>query len=230
MASVGLITGTVALALYGMGIAIGGGVVAASGFGGLGTQIAVPIIGLTKSISFAVIKDWNNAQSAKALSIGFEVGKTATNESLSAAGHRVTGKAGIVTATSVSVDGDLLIMQEAQRKAAALADRNVMEAEAKLARMQHARIGGQTVKGAKQRAVRVAAQRGIVAAERQSLQHASQDLFNATEKVVADTLEREALKAARAQALRRAGKVLVGGATTVFAVWDLYDAVAELGE
>ena len=55
VASVGLITGTVALALYGMGVTISGGVVAASGFGGLGTQIAVPLIGLTKSISFAVI-------------------------------------------------------------------------------------------------------------------------------------------------------------------------------
>ena len=121
-------------------------------------------------------------------------------------------------------------MQEAQRKAAALAERNVMEAEAKLGQMQRARIGGQSSKGIRQRAVRVAAQRGVVAAERQAMKHASQDLAIATEKVAAQQLEREMLKGARAQAWRRAGKVLVGGATTVFAVWDLYDAVAELGE
>lgn len=229
VASVGLITGTVAVALYGMGITVGAGIVPAATYG-LGTKIAIPLIGLGKAISFAVIKDWNNAPTAKAVSIGFEIGKTAANEGAEAVGHRKLAQAGVLGAASVSADGDLIIAQEARRKAAELAERNVAQAEARLQRMQQLKIGGQSTRGIKQRAVQVAAQRGTVEAERRLLQQSSQELAKATEHVAAQQLEREAARIARAQMLRQTGKVLSGGAMTVFAVWDMYDALAELGE
>ena len=222
VASVGLITGTVALALYGMGVTVSTAVVTAGTYGGLGTKIAVPVIGLVKAISFAVIKDWNNARTAKVLSIGFEFSKTTVNEGVEMAGHRKLSQAGVLLAASVSPEDDLVIARELQAKAAKEAELRVTQAQAKLLRMQQLKIGGQSTRGIQQRAVQIAGQGATVEVERRASEKAAQELLKAT--------ERETARLARAQALRTAGKVLAGGATTVFAVWDMYDALAELDE
>ena len=226
IASVGLITGTVAVALYGMTLTVGGTVAGGTMIAGAYTTnalIALPVIGLAKSVSFAVIKDWNNSQSAKAVSIVFEGTKAGVNEGTGRMGANMYNGKGIVAAASASRDGELLIAQEAQREAVRLSEAKLGEGQAKLARMQKVRIGGQSVKGAKQRAAQVATQKATVEVEKKA--------FAQTTATATQTAEQLALRqAARAQWLRIWGRRVVGGSTAAFAVWDTYDAFAELGE
>ncbi|MCC6243422.1 MAG: hypothetical protein IT353_11310 [Gemmatimonadaceae bacterium] len=220
VASAGLITGTVAVALYGMGITVGGTMIA--GTYTTGSLVALPVIGLTKSVSFAVIKDWNNSQHAKAVSVTFEVSKAATNEGSGRMGGQMAAGKGIIIAAAAAGEGDILIAQEAQKEALKLSERKLAEAQGKLWRMQRMQIGGQSVKGAKKQAVRVATQKATIEAERQAVARTTAALGDSTEEL--------ARRAARAQWLRVWGRRVVGGSTAAFALWDSYDAIAELGE
>lgn len=221
VASVGLITGSVAVALYGMGVAVGSTMI--GGAYSTGALVALPVIGLTKSVSFAVIKDWNQSQRAKACSIVFELGKAGVSEGTGHVGGNMAEGKGLIVAAAASSDGDIAIAQEAQREALKVSERKLLESEARLTRMQRLTIGGQSVKGARERAASVATQKAAVEAERRALASSSAQLAKSAEELALR-------QAARAQWLRIWGRRLVGGSTAVFAVWDSYDAFAELGE
>lgn len=230
VASVGLITGAAVVGLMAMGVTTAVGVGGAATTFGAGAPILIPVIGLGKSIAFAVIKSWDQSTYAKGVSIAFETGKTGVNEGLGAFGHNVTHGGVLLAATTATADEDLQLALAARQKALQLAQKNVSEGEARLLRMEQLKIGGQSTRGIKQRAAQIAGQRSAVEAEKQILRQVTADSTLAAEKVAAQQMERQALIAARGQLLRVGGKCLSGAAITVFGVWDLYDSVVELGE
>ena len=227
VASIGLITGTVAVAAYGMTVAIGGTMAAGStviaGTYTANALVALPIIGFAKSVSFAVIKNWNSAPSAKAVSIVFETGKAGVNEGTGRVGGDMARGAGFIGAAAASADGDLLIAQAAQKAALAEAEKNLAEGQARLTRLEKLRIGGQSVKGAKSQAATIAKQKALVEAQKRMV-------ASTTAKMTQSAEELALRQVARGQWLRIWGRRIVGGSTAVFAVWDTYDAFDELRE
>jgi len=125
----------VAVALYGMGVAVGSTMVA----GAYTTKalVALPVVGLTKSVSFAVIKDWNRSQNAKAGSIVFEFDKAGVNEGSGKAGGNMAQGKGLIAAMATASDADIAIAHELQREAMKQSERKLAEAEARLGRLRH---------------------------------------------------------------------------------------------
>lgn len=232
VANVALITGSVAFALVGMGYTVsatvmsGGAGVAASGFyGGAGTAVALPVIGLSKSLSYALIKEWNNAQNAKVVAFSFEIEKAGVNEGMGAVGSKSLAHAGLLGAMATSAEADLILAREARQKAMDLAIKNVVEAERKLKALQVRKSGWRPKTVLKQ----VAAQHGVVEAERKALQRATTEFTKAGQKIAGKEAEHAVAKTA-AGGLRIAGQTLKATAMTVFAVWDGVDAIADLFE
>jgi hypothetical protein len=263
VANAGLIVGSVAFALYGMGYAVSAGVAGATGlagtatagtataatsatagvYGGVGTAIAMPLVGLTKSLSYVLIKEWNNATEAKVLGFAFETDKVLFNEGMGAKGSESLAaseawmaKAGLVGAMSTAADEDLIILRESHKKAVELAEKNVADAQRKLKHIE-SRKGFRPKVVAKQ----VAAQRATIEAERNALRGANKTLASTAEKIALQQAEREAAAAAAkaemaaaakstAWGYKAAGNALKGGAMAVFALWDSVDAINDLFE
>ncbi|MBL8309147.1 MAG: hypothetical protein JNL19_01875 [Burkholderiales bacterium] len=234
VAELGLIYGTVAVGAVGLWAKVTGKLAtSATGvfYSQAGAAVAVPVIGLTKSLSFAAIKTWDDCKRAKALSLGFEVGKAATNE-----GSGALGGEGIARGTSLlvaSADDTAAakeVIEAAKVEAARQAQQRVRDADKQL---QDVIARGPKRNSKQSRRLFEAEKKSLKAvseAEKQALRKVEAEAAKEAERQIEAQVAKEAARVYRGQLLRRAGMALSAGSLTFFAAWDLHDALEGLSE
>lgn len=225
VAEMGLIVGTAGLGWFSYTVANGSRIATAAEalfYGGTGTKVGVFLAGFTKSVSFAMIKTWNECYKAKGLALLFESGKAGSNELMGHRGGENTAKGLALAASIPNSAEEMAIAEAARQEAKRQAQQRVLEAEKRLMTItrQGAKRQSATAKKAFQQ--KVAQQQVAVQTQKAALEKLEWETLEATEK--------EAIKRMRAQCLRQAGKVLTVGGIVGFGLWDTYDALGGLAE
>jgi len=242
VAELGLIYGTVAVGVVGLW-ARATGQVATTAWGtyfsaqgvvagaNVPLAAAVPLIGLTKSLSFALIKSWDDCKRAKALSLGFEVGKAATNEGSGAVGgSRIASGTSLLAASADTVKAEQEVIDAAQKEAARQAQQRLQAAEKELQDTLARGAKRNSKQSRRLHEAKVKNLKAVSEAEKQALRKVEAAAAEEATRESEALLARESARVLRGQLLRRAGMALSSGSLTIFAAWDLHDALEGLSE